>query len=156
MEITSTYHPNISLHSPKTSSANGLDVMIRLIASGRAIPHTGGMAGNSGTALFGYGHIPHRTIWCVVPAFDGGEAHDLLRRALLQGLQRAAIHDLQKVGIELAPVCGSAIPAETVATLTVRAIRHFVKEAFELEEFRLIGCDATMFTTAKNLILRPG
>lgn len=154
MELTSSFHPQITLHPRSASSEKGLDVKIRLIASGRTIPHSGGVAGRSGTALFGYGSIPYRTIWCVVPTFDGGDAPLQLRRALLQGLQRAAIHDLQKVGIELAPVCGSALPPETVAAVVVRAVRHFAGEAFQLEEFRLIGCDAGMFEAARNLIFQ--
>lgn len=156
MKTLSTDPPHITLCPQKSSNTIGLDVILRLIASGRAIPGTGGTAGNSGTAFFGSESVLPRTIWCVVPAFDGGQSHVLLQRALLQGLQRAAIHDHRKVGIELAPVCGSPIPAETLATLVVRAVRHFVGEQFQLEEIRLISHDATMFTTAQNLVSLPG
>lgn len=156
MELSSTDPPQITLYPKVTNSSYGLDVILRLIASGRSIPGNGGIAGNSGTAFFGIDTITPKTIWCVVPAFDGGQAHAMFQRALLQGLQRAAIHDLRKVGIELAPVSGSAIRAETIATQVVRAVRHFVGAAFQFQEFRLISHDATIFTTAKNLISLHG
>lgn len=156
MMKSSNITPHITLHPQAPTSSNGLDVILRFIASGRKIPRNGGTAGNSGTAFFEIDSNSPRTIWCVVPAFDGGHSRDLLMRALLQGLQRAAIHDHRKVGIELVPVSGSPIPPETIATLVVRGVRQFVGDAFQLEEFRLISHDATMFTTAQNLVSLHG
>lgn len=155
MENTSTYHPNITLFPHALSSENGLNVVLKMIASGRSVPQTGGLVGKSGTAFFGYGSVPHRTIWCVAPAINGGESQALLTRALRLGLQRAAIHDLQKIGIELAPVPGSAIPPETIAKLVVGAVQHFTGESPSIEEFRLMARDAIMFTTAQKLISQP-
>lgn len=156
MENTSTYHPEITLFPHTPSNETGLDVMLRIIASGRPVPQTGGLAGKSGTAFFGYGSVPHRTIWCVAPAFDGGDSHTLLTRALQLGLQRAAIYDLRKMGIELAPVPGSAMPPETIARLVVGAVHHFADESASIGECRLMAREAVMFTTARKLISQPG
>lgn len=143
----------ISLSFGSVDRQRGLDAMLRIAPDSRPLPYSGGRFGKAGTAVLGFGSIPPRTIWCISPTLRSGiRPADSLRCAIWQGLQRAALNDLQRVGVPLQTDDGIIVPWPEVVDAAIHAAADFAGEAGVLDEIRFIFTDSRVMIRAQEIL----